>query len=93
MSNPSNHLESRDSMLKRLARVEGQIRGVQRLIKEDADCEKVAQQMTAARRALEKAYHEMVGCLIEDEIFEQKANATSTAAAMTNIRSIINKYS
>jgi len=86
-------MESRDSMLKRLARVEGQIRGVQRLIKEDTDCEKVAQQMTAARRALEKAYHEMVGCLIEDEIFDQKANATSTSEAMSNIRSIISKYS
>jgi DNA-binding FrmR family transcriptional regulator len=93
MSKPSSHTASRDNMLKRLARVEGQIRGVQRLITEDADCEKVAQQMTAARRALEKAYHEMVGCLIEDEIFDQKANATSTAEAMTNIRSIINKYS
>jgi DNA-binding FrmR family transcriptional regulator len=93
MGKPSSHGESRDSMLKRLARVEGQIRGVQRLIKEDADCEKVAQQMTAARRALEKAYHEMVGCLIEDEIFDQKANALSTVEAMTNIRSIINKYS
>jgi DNA-binding FrmR family transcriptional regulator len=93
MGKPSSHGESRDSMLKRLACVEGQIRGVQRLIKEDADCEKVAQQMTAARRALEKAYHEMVGCLIEDEIFDQKANALSTVEAMTNIRSIINKYS
>ena len=79
-------------MLKRLARVEGQIRGVQRLITEDADCEKVAQQMTAARKALEKAYHEMVGCLIEDEFFNQKANATSNAEAMSNIRSIISKY-
>ena len=93
MSKPSSHAASRDSMLKRLARVEGQIRGVQRLIKEDTDCEKVAQQMTAARRALEKAYHEMVGCLIEDEIFDQKANATSTAESMTNIRSSINTYS
>lgn len=93
MGKPSSHMQSRDAMLKRLARVEGQIRGVQRLINEDADCEKVAQQMTAARRALEKAYHEMVGCLIEDEIFDQKANARSTAEAMENIRTIIGKYS
>ena len=93
MSKPSSHLQSRDAMLKRLARVEGQIRGIQRLITEDAECEKVAQQMTAARKALEKAYHEMVGCLIEDEFFNQKANATSNAEAMSNIRSIISKYS
>jgi DNA-binding FrmR family transcriptional regulator len=93
MGKPSSHTLARDSMLKRLARVEGQIRGVQRLVREDADCEKVAQQLTAARRALEKAYQEMVGCLIEDEIFDQKANAKSTADAMNNIRGIIRKYS
>jgi len=93
MGTPSIHTEARDAMLKRLARVEGQIRGVQRLIGEDADCEKIAQQMTAARRALEKAYHEMVGCMIEDEIFAQKSSTRDTAAAMQNIRAIINKYS
>jgi DNA-binding FrmR family transcriptional regulator len=92
MGKPSNHEQSRDSMLRRLARVEGQIRGVQRLIREDADCEKVAQQMTAARRALEKAYHEMVACLIEDEIFAQKASANNPTVAMQNIRDIIGKY-
>ena len=92
MGKPSSHQQSREAMLQRLARVEGQIRGVQRLITEDADCEKVAQQMTAARRALEKAYHEMVACLVEDEIFAQQANASDTAVAMQNIRGIISKY-
>jgi CsoR family transcriptional regulator, copper-sensing transcriptional repressor len=38
----------------RLARVEGQLRGVQRLIELDADCEEVAQQLSAARKALDK---------------------------------------
>jgi CsoR family transcriptional regulator, copper-sensing transcriptional repressor len=49
----------------RLARVEGQLRGVQRLIDEEQDCEMIAQQLSAARKALDKAFFSMVGCMIE----------------------------
>ena len=49
----------------RLARIEGQLRGLQRLIDDDADCEKIAQQMAAARKALDKSFFAMVGCMIE----------------------------
>jgi len=49
----------------RLARVEGQLRGIQRLIESDADCEKIAQQLSAARKALDKSFFSMVGCMIE----------------------------
>jgi len=43
----------RKALCARLARVEGQVRGLQRLIEADTDPEKVAQQMAAARKALE----------------------------------------
>jgi CsoR family transcriptional regulator, copper-sensing transcriptional repressor len=49
----------------RLARVEGQLRGVQRLIDDEQDCEKIAQQLSAARKALDKAFFAMVGCMLE----------------------------
>lgn len=49
----------------RLARVEGQLRGLQRQINEEADCEKIAQQLSAARKALDKAFFTMVACMIE----------------------------
>ena len=48
----------------RLKRVEGQLRGIQKLIENDADGEKVAQQMAAARKALDKTFFAMVGCVI-----------------------------
>lgn len=49
----------------RLARVEGQLRGISKLIENEADCKAIAQQMTAARKALDKAFFAMVGCIIE----------------------------
>ncbi|MBD3892332.1 metal-sensing transcriptional repressor [Hydrogenophaga sp.] len=52
------------ALVLRLKRVEGQLRGVQNLIETGADCEKVAQQLTAARKALDKSFYAMVGCII-----------------------------
>jgi CsoR family transcriptional regulator, copper-sensing transcriptional repressor len=57
--------EKKKAIRSRLARVEGQLRGLQRLIDEDADCELVAQQLSAARKALDKSFFAMVGCIIE----------------------------
>jgi CsoR family transcriptional regulator, copper-sensing transcriptional repressor len=49
----------------RLARVEGQLRGLQRQIEDEEDCQKIAQQLSAARKALDKAFFTMVACVIE----------------------------
>lgn len=57
--------QKKHALCVRLARVEGQLRGVQRLIHTEADCEKIAQQLAAARKALDKSFFSMVGCMIE----------------------------
>jgi CsoR family transcriptional regulator, copper-sensing transcriptional repressor len=53
------------AMNARLARVEGQLRAIQKQIDGEADCEKVAQQLSAARKALDKAFFNLVACMIE----------------------------
>ena len=80
--------KDRISMKARLARIEGQIRGLQRLISEDVpDCEKVAQQMLAARKALDKASHTMLACMVHQAI-EQAEDDMSI-----DIETLIAKYS
>lgn len=49
----------------RLARVEGQLRALQGMIDGQADCEKIAQQLCAARKALDKSFFAMVACMME----------------------------
>ena len=44
----------KDALLKRLRRVEGQVRGVQRMVESDTYCIDVLTQVTAIKRALEK---------------------------------------
>jgi len=56
--------ERKRALLLRLKRAEGQLRGIQKLIESDADCEKVAQQLAAARKALDKTFFSLVGCVI-----------------------------
>lgn len=60
----------RDEILARLRRVEGQIRGIQRMIEENRDCEAVVTQLMAARAALDGASlyivsHHLEQCLTQ----------------------------
>lgn len=48
----------------RLARIEGQVRAIRRMIAADEPCEAIAQQLAAARRALDRTFYEMVACMI-----------------------------
>lgn len=52
----------------RLRRVEGQIRGVLAMIENEQACGAIAQQLSAARKALDRAFYEMLACSLETEI-------------------------
>ena len=68
MADPKLHdPEAKKAMDARLARIEGQVRAVRRMIEGDEACEDIAQQLSAARRALDKAFYEMVSCMIRHE--------------------------
>lgn len=65
MENPALHdPNAKKAMEVRLARVEGQVRAVRRMIVEDESCEAIALQLAAARKALDRAFYEMVSCMI-----------------------------
>ena len=85
--------KTKNDLGNRLSRIEGQVRGLRRLIDQDAECEKVAQQMTAARKALDKAFHEMLVCMIEREVLGSMENANADASAnLKHIRTLLSNY-
>ena len=53
MENRKNSEVSKDILLRRLKRVEGQIRGIQKMIAEDRDCASVVMQLAAVRSGVE----------------------------------------
>ena len=87
--NPSP--EQQDKMIKRLARIEGQLRGVQKLLHDGQDCEKILQQMTASRKALDKAFFEMISCLVEVCVLDPQVAGTAEQQ-VAEIRSLLSRY-
>lgn len=69
MTEPTMHdAEAKRAMGARLARIEGQVRALRRMIDQDEACEDIAQQLAAARKALDRAFYEMVSCMIRAEL-------------------------
>jgi len=78
----------RKAMKARLARIEGQLRGLQKMMDaEEADCMKVAQQMSAARKALDKAAHTMLACMVKEHM-----QGTLSGDEDMDIETLIGKY-
>ncbi len=81
----------KQSMVTRLRRIEGQLRGIQGMIEANATCEAVAQQVAAARRALDRAFYEIVACSMEAEL-EAAADLKAAKAASAHVTKILAKY-
>lgn len=47
--------ESKEDILKRLRRIEGQVKGIQKMIEEDKNCVDILTQVAAVRAAINKA--------------------------------------
>jgi DNA-binding FrmR family transcriptional regulator len=66
----------KDAVLKRLRRIEGQVRGVERMVEEERYCIDVVTQVTAIQAALDKAALELLSdhashCVIGAEPAEE----------------------
>jgi DNA-binding FrmR family transcriptional regulator len=75
--------QQKKDLLNRLARVEGQLRGIQKLVAladAPSDCDAVAQQMAAARKALDRAFVQ----LLTASLVTHTGNAADLAQAKDN---------
>lgn len=86
-----NHEAHKRAMVTRLRRIEGQIRGIQGMIAQDSSCEAVAQQVAAARRALDRAFYELIACTMELEI-ESAASVGEAKSAGAHVAKLLAKY-
>jgi CsoR family transcriptional regulator, copper-sensing transcriptional repressor len=72
------------SLIRRMRRLEGQVRGVARMIEEDRDCNEILQQLSAVRSAAHQATVALVRvyateCVVSDAQPEEIADALATA--------------
>lgn len=73
-----------DQILARLRRIEGQIRGIQRMLEEDRVCEDIVTQLMAARSSLDQ-----VGLLIIDHHIDRCLTGQPPAEALVQLQSLL----
>jgi len=78
-------VEARDEkreIVVRLKRLEGQVRGLERMIEENADCEAVLVQFSAVKAAFEKVGVLVIGNAIRDCIKEEISDVSKLDKAI-----------
>lgn len=82
------YFDNKEAVQKRLRRVEGQIRGVARMVEEDAYCIDILTQINAAQAALDKVAMELMRdharhCMVNvKDMSEQKEKADELVNAV-----------
>lgn len=66
-----------DDVKKRLKRIEGQVRGVLKMMEEGDSCKDVVSQLVAVRSAVDKTVAYVVATNLEKSILEEKAGSKS----------------
>jgi len=75
----------------RLRRVEGQVRAVQGMVERGASCADIAQQLAAARKALDRAFFEMMGCAMTSAL-ENSADIDAARQQTADLGKLLAKY-
>ncbi|GGG23048.1 metal-sensitive transcriptional regulator [Paenibacillus abyssi] len=67
-----------ENVFRRLKRMEGQIRGVMKMMEEDKDCKEVVAQLSAVRSAADKAMAYIVAVNLEQCIMDEQEKGNDT---------------
>lgn len=91
MSSEQSAKDKADLIL-RLKRAEGQLRGIQNMIETDVDCDKIAQQMSACRKALDRAFHRMIACMIQQQLAGAKGFDPAAQGRLQHMTDLLSKF-
>lgn len=79
-------------VLARLKRAEGQVRGVIQMVEQEAECERVAQQLSAARKALDRAFFDLMACMTRRELAEAGVTEKKALSRIDHMGEILARY-
>lgn len=81
--------EHQRDVINRLKRIEGQVRGLIDMVESGRSCEDVAQQMSAARKAMDKAFYRMMACSVMEAVTDSEGD---TLREVERSARILEKY-
>ncbi|MFZ5817627.1 MAG: metal-sensitive transcriptional regulator [Bacillota bacterium] len=76
-----SHPQLYRELMNRMKRIEGQMRGVQRLLDEGAECEEIVIQISAMRAALSRVGMKLVTCQLGSRMAEELQEGGSGKAS------------
>ncbi|MGM8366437.1 metal-sensitive transcriptional regulator [Virgibacillus sp. W0181] len=81
-------MEYDDQMKNRVKRIEGQLRGILRMMEENKDCKEVITQLSAARTGIDRT----MGVLVSSNLIEcvQEANAAGNENTEALVKEAVN---
>ena len=82
-----------DALVRRLKRIEGQARGLQRMIEEGRGCEDIVMQLAAMREAINKVGMAIIGGYMEQCLRQDMAGGQSCRASIEQAIRIFLKFS
>lgn len=83
--------EHERDVINRLKRIEGQVRGLIDMVEKGRSCEDVAQQMSAARKAMDKAFYRMMACSVMEAVSTSNSEVDTFREVERSTR-ILEKY-
>jgi CsoR family transcriptional regulator, copper-sensing transcriptional repressor len=83
--------EHQRDVVNRLKRIEGQVRGLIDMVESGRSCEDVAQQMSAARKAMDKAFYRMMACSVMEAVTNAESEVDTFREVERSTR-ILEKY-
>ena len=83
--------EHQRDVVNRLKRIEGQVRGLIDMVESARPCEDVAQQMSAARKAMDKAFYRMMACSVMEAVSTSESEVETFREVERSTR-ILEKY-
>lgn len=75
----SYRADHQKDVVNRLRRIEGQVRGLVDMIQSGRPCEDIALQMSAARKAMDKAFYRMMACSVIEAVYEADSDVKAVA--------------
>jgi DNA-binding FrmR family transcriptional regulator len=79
-------------VLMRLRRIEGQLRGIQRMVEEGVSCPEILTQVAAATAALKKASMTIIQTYMEECLSKNKQNHGKREDAIRDFQKAIARY-
>lgn len=87
------HPEVVQDLIQRMRKIEGQARGIQRMLEEDASCEAILIQLSAMRSAINKVGMKAIGCHLGSKMAEELARGGKAQDAVDEIMEAFLRFS